>query len=561
MMKQRGHHTMLNNLTIRGRLNLLAMIVIVGNLAIAVTIWIYVGKFAAHFEAYSKLGEPIERHALLVDRDRNDYARLVKHIFLGDDYAQTFALMEARERTAIAAFDELQNLLGKIKGQGGGEFAKLESSLAQARMDTLAFMAEGNRIVTQLGASDRSEELLRRSWLEYGHVTKSLYAKSAESMGRLEHDVSSYLDKVSAEAEASKSFLRTVQIVATGLVTVIGQLLFFLISQGIRHPVNLLRGTIREIEQDGDLRRRVKYDHADELGTIAASLNSMLGKFQDSMVRVSSSANALRQASQEVERTANQVLRSTNQQEAEISQVAAAMHEMAASIQEVAQNAQHAAQNTNMAESQAMSGRQVVRQSAESIQTLAGEIEQAAQVIRQLEQDGNRIGMVVDVIRGIAEQTNLLALNAAIEAARAGEQGRGFAVVADEVRNLASKTQASTQEIQQMIESLQLRTGEAAAVMQAGQARARESVEQAQQAGEALVAIAEAIERINDMTSQIAHATEQQSEVAEEISRSVTNISGLAQSATQEVQSTVRGSEELARLAESLQGLVKQFRV
>ncbi|MEW6692294.1 MAG: methyl-accepting chemotaxis protein [Pseudomonadota bacterium] len=552
---------MLNNLTIRGRLNLLAMIVIVGNLAIAATIWIYVGKFASHFEAYSKLGEPIERYALLVDRDRNDYGRLVKHIFLGDDYAQTFALMEARERTAIAAFDELQNLLGKIKGQGGGEFAKLESSLAQARMDTLAFMAEGNRIVTQLGASDRSEELLRRSWLEYGHVTKSLYAKSAESMGRLEHDVSSYLDKVSAEAEASKSFLRTVQIVATGLVTVIGQLLFFLISQGIRHPVNLLRGTIREIEQDGDLRRRVKYDHADELGTVAASLNAMLGKFQESMVRVSSSANALRQSSQEVERTAEQVLRSTNQQEAEISQVAAAMHEMAASIQEVAQNAQHAAQNTSTAETQAMNGRQVVSQSAESIQTLAGEIEQAAQVIRQLEQDGNRIGMVVDVIRGIAEQTNLLALNAAIEAARAGEQGRGFAVVADEVRNLASKTQASTQEIQQMIESLQLRTGEAAEVMQAGQARARESVEQAQQAGEALVAITEAIERINDMTAQIAHATEQQSEVAEEISRSVTNISGLAHGATQEVQSTVRGSEELARLAESLQGLVRQFRV
>ncbi|MFZ5466196.1 MAG: methyl-accepting chemotaxis protein [Pseudomonadota bacterium] len=553
---------MLNNLTIRGRLNLLAMIVIVGNLVIAATIWIYVGKFASHFEAYSKLGEPIERYALLVDRDRNDYGRLVKHIFLGDDYAQTFALMEARERTAMASFDELQNLLVKIKGQrGGDEFATLESSLAQARTDTLAFMAEGNRIVTKLGTSDRSEELLRRSWLEYGHVTKSLYAKSAESMGRLEHDISSYLDKVSAEAEASKSFLRTVQIVATGLVTVIGQLLFFLISQGIRQPVTLLRGTIREIEQDGDLRRRVKYDHADELGTVAASLNAMLGKFQESMVRVSSSANALRQSSQEVERTADQVLRSTNQQEAEISQVAAAMHEMAASIQEVAQNAQHAAHNTSTAETQAMNGRQVVSQSAESIQTLAGEIEQAAQVIRQLEQDGNRIGMVVDVIRGIAEQTNLLALNAAIEAARAGEQGRGFAVVADEVRNLASKTQASTQEIQQMIESLQLRTGEAAEVMQAGQARARESVEQAQQAGEALVAITEAIERINDMTAQIAHATEQQSEVAEEISRSVTNISGLAHGATQEVQSTVRGSEELARLAESLQGLVRQFRV
>jgi methyl-accepting chemotaxis protein len=560
-MKQWGHHTMLNNLTIRGRLNLLAMIVIVGNLAIAATIWIYVGKFASHFEAYSTLGEPMERIALEIERDRNDYSRSIRNIFLGEDYASNTARIEELSLSINAGFTEIERLAGELKGLRGDDARPFMVLLNEARSETEGLLREGRLTLEKLASIERSPEQLSAHWKLYQQVAAPKGAASRQALGKLGQFIHAYLDQVHAEAERSKSFLRTVQIVATGLVTVIGQLLFFLISQGIRHPVNLLRGTIREIEQDGDLRRRVKYDHADELGTVAHSLNAMLGKFQESMVRVSSSANALRQSSQEVERTAEQVLRSTNQQEAEISQVAAAMHEMAASIQEVAQNAQHAAQNTSTAETQAMNGRQVVSQSAESIQTLAGEIEQAAQVIRQLEQDGNRIGMVVDVIRGIAEQTNLLALNAAIEAARAGEQGRGFAVVADEVRNLASKTQASTQEIQQMIEALQARTGQAAEVMQAGQARARESVEQAQQAGEALVAITEAIERINDMTTQIAHATEQQSEVAEEISRSVTNISGLAHGATQEVQSTVRGSEELARLAESLQGLVRQFRV
>jgi len=352
-----------------------------------------------------------------------------------------------------------------------------------------------------------------------------------------------------------------VQIVATGLVTGIGQILFFLISRGIARPVDLLRGTIRDIEADSDLRRRVKYNARDELGMVASSLNAMLDKFQEIMVRVSSSANALTQSSHGVAQTADQIMQSTHEQEAEIGQVAAAMHEMAASIQEVARNAQYAADNAATAESEAQNGREVVSSSAHAIQALASEIEQAATVIHHLEQDGNRIGMVVEVIRGIAEQTNLLALNAAIEAARAGEQGRGFAVVADEVRNLASKTQASTQEIQRMIESLQQRTSEAASVMHAGQERARESVTQAMQAGDALMAITRAIGQVNNMTSQIAHATVQQSQVAEEISRSVTNISGLAQHATEEVKRAVSGSEEQIRYAENLQGLVRQFRV
>ncbi|MEW6764624.1 MAG: methyl-accepting chemotaxis protein [Pseudomonadota bacterium] len=552
---------MLGNYSIRARLNLLAGIVIIGNLIIAATIWVFVGRFADNFDQYSHVGEPLERYSLMIERDRNDVSRSTRNIFLGSDYARNMSRLDELEREINGHFDVMTKGLLDLRESNPSKVQELQRLIEQARADSNGFVTAGMDIVRTLGSVERTPELLQARWKEYSQVATPLAMASRESSKALEEGIDSFLKKIEEDAQASKAVLRTVQIVATGLVTIVGQILFFLISQGIARPVDLLRGTIRDIEADSDLRRRVKYGASDELGMVASSLNAMLDKFQESMVRVSSSANALTQSTHDVSRTADQVLNSTHQQEAEISQVAAAMHEMAASIQEVAQNARHAADNATTAENQAQNGREVVSSSAHAIQALASEIEQAAGVIHNLEQDGNRIGMVVEVIRGIAEQTNLLALNAAIEAARAGEQGRGFAVVADEVRNLASKTQASTQEIQRMIESLQQRTNEAAMVMHAGQERARESVSQAVQAGEALMVITQAIGQVNNMTSQIAHATVQQSQVAEEISRSVTNISGLAQGATEEVKRAVANSEELSRYADNLQGLVRQFRV
>ncbi|MEW6444902.1 MAG: methyl-accepting chemotaxis protein [Pseudomonadota bacterium] len=552
---------MFGNLSIRARLNLLAALVIVGNLIIAVTIWVFVGRFADNFDQYSRVGEPLERYALMIERDRNDVSRSTRNVFLGDDHAKNLARLEVLEREIAAHFSAMNAGLERLAVSDADEVKKLRGLIEKSRADSHAFVKEGIAAVRELVGRERTSELLQARWKAYSQTATPLAMQSRDSSKALEEGIGIFLHRIEQEAEDSKSILRTVQIVATGLVTVVGQILFFLISQGIARPVDMLRTTIRDIEADSDLRRRVKCKARDELGTVAASLNAMLDKFQDSIVRVSGSSDVLIQSSHGVKRIADDVLHATHQQEAEISQVAAAMHEMAASIQEVARNAQHAAEHATTAETQAVNGRDVVSSSAHAIQALASEIEQAADVIHHLEQDGNRIGMVVEVIRGIAEQTNLLALNAAIEAARAGEQGRGFAVVADEVRNLASKTQASTQEIQRMIESLQQRTNEAAAVMHAGQERARESVNQAVQAGEALSVITGAIGQVNEMTSQIAHATVQQSQVAEEISRSVTNISGLARGATEEVARAVNSSEELSRQADNLQGLVRQFRV
>ena len=253
--------------------------------------------------------------------------------------------------------------------------------------------------------------------------------------------------------------------------------------------------------------------------------------------------------------------RDTLQQQSETSQVVTAMNEMTATVQEVARHATEAASAANKADHASVEGKKVVLSTMNAIEALSSEVHSAANVISQLEKDSENIGTVLDVIKGIAEQTNLLALNAAIEAARAGEQGRGFAVVADEVRTLASRTQQSTQEIQAMIENLQVGAQTAVKVMDESRAKAESSVSQAAKAGGSLEDITHSVSLINDMNTQIATAAEEQSAVAEEINRNIVNISEIVDRTADGANQTSIASEELASLAAQLQQLVNQFKV
>jgi len=228
---------------------------------------------------------------------------------------------------------------------------------------------------------------------------------------------------------------------------------------------------------------------------------------------------------------------------------------------EVANNAAQAATAADEANQRAGRGREVVEQVRHSIEILADKVRSGADAIKQVEQESDAIGQILDVIRGIAEQTNLLALNAAIEAARAGEQGRGFAVVADEVRTLASRTQESTSEIQAMIERLQSGTQQAVEVMEQGQTQANGSVELAQSANEVLQAITEAVHQISLMNTQIATASEEQSAVAEEINRSVISISEIAEATAEGAQRATGSSGRVAELANELKSLTAQFKL
>lgn len=312
---------------------------------------------------------------------------------------------------------------------------------------------------------------------------------------------------------------------------------------------------------DGDLTIVLPVSYNDEIGHLRLSVNAFVAKLKDMIEMIAQEIQHLGNASTSLkESSGTQTQQARNQQE-QTTQVATAMNEMTATVQEVARNATNASQAANDADSEAGQGKIVVNQAVEAIDALAKEVGNAATVINQLKEDSQNIGSVMDVIRGIAEQTNLLALNAAIEAARAGEQGRGFAVVADEVRTLASRTQQSTQEIQEMIELLQARSNEAVNVMEQGKKRAEEGVERATAAGTSLATITSAVASISDMNTQIASAAEEQGAVAEEINRNVVNINDIADLAVEDAVQTSTASGELAALADRLGSLVEQFKI
>jgi len=289
------------------------------------------------------------------------------------------------------------------------------------------------------------------------------------------------------------------------------------------------------------------------LHMLEARLRTVIGRIRESSAKL---AGMSRQTTASMEQTRQGV----GQQHNETDQLAAALNEMAATSQEVARNTAAAANAARQADSETQAGREVVNQAIDAIDHLAQEVVSAADVVHRLEAESGKIGTVLDVIRGIAEQTNLLALNAAIEAARAGEQGRGFAVVADEVRSLASRTQQATQEIQQMIGRLQGGANEAVRVMEQSRSKAQVSVQEAARVGTSLATIAHAVDTINDMNTQIASAAEEQSAVTETLNRNVTTISQLSNKTAEIARDTAHDSAQLARLAGNLESLVLQFR-
>jgi methyl-accepting chemotaxis protein len=311
----------------------------------------------------------------------------------------------------------------------------------------------------------------------------------------------------------------------------------------------------------GDLCVNVNPNGLKDIKVLGAALDSLVTSLRKQVTEIDTHAMQLSQSAENLARITNETNEGVQQQQRETDQVATAMNEMSSTVQEVAQNASLAADSAQDANTKSEQGRGVVSNTMKTINNLACEIEAASKVIENLKEESVNIGTVIDVIRGIADQTNLLALNAAIEAARAGEQGRGFAVVADEVRTLASRTQQSTQDIQQMVERLQTGAEKAVSVMDQSQSQAKDSVEQAALANESLVAIASMISQINDMNTQIAAAAEEQSAVAEEINKNIISISQISTQTSHGANETSQASNTMKGLASELQAVVGRFKL
>ncbi|MCD6616022.1 methyl-accepting chemotaxis protein [Aeromonas veronii] len=376
---------------------------------------------------------------------------------------------------------------------------------------------------------------------------------------RKENDRVANLLTKQSEASYERAKLLSTTVGALTLLFVV--IVAWLLIRQIRNPVMTLLEQTRQVAA-GNLTSQLdmkQFSH-DELGKLAQGFNEMQSNLRMLVNEVSGSVVQLGAAAEEISAVAQQSANNMGAQQHELNQLATAMNEMQATVQEVARNTNDAASAATSASDTAAQGSETVNDSIGRIEKVATAIEETALVIRQLGDDSRNIGMVLEVIQGIAEQTNLLALNAAIEAARAGEQGRGFAVVADEVRTLAKRTQDSTSQINHIISELQQRANEAGVTMQQSQDMMSETVHTAREAGASIAEISSSVNSISQMNIQIATATEEQGAVSEELNRNVVNISNASEEVATGAKQMAQACNDLNLLATQLQEVVRKFR-
>ncbi|BCV34832.1 MULTISPECIES: methyl-accepting chemotaxis protein [Shewanella] len=357
--------------------------------------------------------------------------------------------------------------------------------------------------------------------------------------------------------EAAYQILLWTVLIAAGFI-----FLAVIVAGSVSRPISKVAEMFRDIgEGEGDLRQRLPVEGEDEIAQLAKGFNSFISKIQDSVVEVAATSEQLGLSAKDVSAQAKQTMSDSQDQKDRTMMVVTAINEMGATVNEIAANAAQAAVTAKDADGESATGQQVVTRARNTINQLSQDVAQVGEVIESLATHTKSIGSILDVIRAISEQTNLLALNAAIEAARAGEAGRGFAVVADEVRNLASRTAASTDEVQVMIDKLQAEAARAVSAMELSRNRSHEGVQAVDEASQALSGISGQIAQISDMNIQVAAATEEQSTVVEDINRNVSEINEITQRTAQTAEAAAAASDALNNLAYRLDTLVARFKV
>lgn len=353
----------------------------------------------------------------------------------------------------------------------------------------------------------------------------------------------------------------TIFITLAGLAMIISIVIGLWVNRNVMEPIRDILHKLKIIHQDSDLTVKFTTFNQDELGQISTSLGQVIDHLRGILHSIVEAANTVNSSATDLSSFTQDTNKRMQQQQAETEQTATAMNEMTATVAEVAQSASAAANSAKDADTYAANGNAIVIQSISSMSQLSDQIQKTAKVIGFLSNESQNIGRVLDVIKSIAEQTNLLALNAAIEAARAGEQGRGFAVVADEVRTLAQRTQKSTQEIEAMIATLQQGVKEAVSAMEIGINQVDDANDKANQAGQALKEIVASVDNITELNTHIATAAEEQSSVAESINRSIIAISDIAEHSTTSAAELSDSVINLTKLASSMRNQVSAFKL
>jgi len=443
------------------------------------------------------------------------------------------------QQTALKAIDQALAELRALPAKVPAEHA--------AGLDDAATAMGGYRdAVSQFGNAQTASEQALQHMAEQG----TLLLQTSQAMTTSQ----------TAVRDAGATQAKTLLAVATGLALALGLLAAWAITWQIIIP---LRQTLRAAERvaSGDLTQNLQVNRRDELGQLQASMQRMTQGLRELIGGIGDGVTQIASAAEELSAVTEQTSAGVNNQKVETDQVATAMNQMTATVHEVARNAEQASEAALMADQQAREGDRVVGEAVAQIERLAGEVINSSEAMNQLKAESDKIGSVLDVIKSVAQQTNLLALNAAIEAARAGEAGRGFAVVADEVRSLAQRTQQSTEEIEELIAGLQSGTQRVASVMDNSRQLTDSSVELTRRAGSSLETITRTVSSIQAMNQQIATAAEEQTAVAEEINRSVMNVRDISDQTSAASEETASSSVELARLGTHLQGLVGRFKL
>ncbi len=443
------------------------------------------------------------------------------------------------QQTALKAIDQALAELRALPSKVPAEHA--------ASLDDAATAMAGYRdAVIQFGNAQTASEQALQRMAEQGTVL----LQTSQAMTTSQTEVR---DAAAAQA-------KTLLALATVLALAFGLVAAWAITRQIIIP---LRQTLRAAERvaNGDLTQSLPVQRRDELGQLQASMQRMTQGLRELIGGIGDGVTQIASAAEQLSAVTEQTSAGVNNQKVETDQVATAMNQMTATVHEVARNAEQASEAALMADQQAREGDRVVGEAVAQIERLAGEVVNSSEAMNQLKAESDKIGSVLDVIKSVAQQTNLLALNAAIEAARAGEAGRGFAVVADEVRSLAQRTQQSTEEIEELIAGLQSGTQRVATVMDNSRQLTDSSVELTRRAGSSLETITRTVSSIQAMNQQIATAAEEQTAVAEEINRSVMNVRDISDQTSAASEETASSSVELARLGTHLQGLVGRFRL
>ncbi|AZD20128.1 Methyl-accepting chemotaxis sensor/transducer protein [Pseudomonas chlororaphis subsp. aurantiaca] len=470
--------------------------------------------------------------AITKANDEFQLARFAVREYIYNSTADAERDAAAQMNAAIAALGPLDNHFSSTQGDA---LRQLNAALGDYRNSLLAFKAAVG---------------------EAGQARKEMTEQGALIVSQSEELYQFQLDRRDEESVQARSL----QMISTLLALLVGILAAVIITRQITRP---LRETMTVVERiaSGDLTQDVRVTRRDELGVLqqgigrmGVTLRELIGGIRDGVTQIASAAEELSAVTEETSA-------GVNSQKVETDQVATAMHEMTATVQEVARNAEEASQAAAAADGEAREGDKVVAEAIAQIERLASEVVRSTDAMSVLQQESQKIGSVMDVIKAVAEQTNLLALNAAIEAARAGEAGRGFAVVADEVRALAQRTQKSTEEIEGLVAGLQNGTQQVANVMNNSRSLTDSSVDLTRKAGASLENITRTVSNIQSMNQQIAAAAEQQSAVAEEISRSIINVRDVSEQTAAASDETAASSVELARLGNQLQMMVSHFRV